>query len=155
MHVKIFLTSLVTVLLLAIGCAPTLDKPATTEPGETPPEGGKGLEQVETPEAGAPEQSSGETPPALFDLVLDDLLARSGGDRAAVEVLKSEAVVWSDGSLGCPQPGMMYTQATVSGYQVILALRDQMYDYHLSERGTFVLCENPLPADLSGEPSTE
>jgi hypothetical protein len=28
--------------------------------------------------------------------------------------------VWNDGSLGCPEPGMMYTQALVNGYWLII-----------------------------------
>ena len=38
--------------------------------------------------------------------------------RADLKVLSAEAVTWSDGSLGCPEPGMMYTQALVPGYRV-------------------------------------
>ena len=33
-------------------------------------------------------------------------------------VVQVEEVTWPDGSLGCPQPGMAYTQALVPGYRV-------------------------------------
>ena len=35
-----------------------------------------------------------------------------------VKVLTVESVTWSDGSLGCPEPGMMYTQALVRGHRI-------------------------------------
>jgi hypothetical protein len=56
-------------------------------------------------------------------------------------VIRDQAVTWSDGSLGCPQPGVFYTQALVPGYWVVLQVGDQEYDYRASERGHFVLCE--------------
>jgi hypothetical protein len=123
--------------------------PPTEGPSEEP------TEPVDTPDAGAPPLSSGETPQELFDAVVNDLVTRSGGDRSAVEVVKSEAVEWSDGSLGCPQPGMMYTQAIVPGYHVILALGGETYDYRLSDRGTFVLCTNALPGGATESAPTE
>jgi hypothetical protein len=150
--------ALIMSLLLAVGCTPSRDEPPAAEPTETPPtEGNAGepTEPADTPDGGAPPLLSGETPQELFDAVVDDMLARSGGDRSAVEVVKSEAVEWSDGSLGCPQPGMMYTQAIVPGYHVILALGDETYDYRLSDRGTFVLCENALPGGATESAPTE
>jgi hypothetical protein len=144
-------------LLLAVGCAPSQSEPPAAEPIVPPPTEGNAGEPTgpaDTPDAGAP-LSSGETPQELFDAVVDDLLTRSGGDRSAVVVVKSEAVEWSDGSLGCPQPGMMYTQAIVPGYHVILALGDETYDYRLSDRGTFVLCQNALPGGATESAPTE
>jgi hypothetical protein len=113
---------------------PTTEVPTVEAPTETP-------SVVETPENGGQLPMS-EVPEALFDVVLADLLERTGSDRSMVEVIKSEFVVWSDGSLGCPQPGMMYTQALVDGYQVIFAVDGNTFDYHLSDRGAFVLCES-------------
>jgi hypothetical protein len=60
-------------------------------------------------------------------------------------VLIAEAVTWTDGSLGCPEPGGMYTQALVDGYQVVVEVDGQEYDYRVG-RGTDVrLCENAPP----------
>lgn len=101
-----------------------------------------------TPGAGqqnrADEPEGGEVPENLFELVLQDLIARTGGERSSVSVIRAEAITWSDGSLGCPQPDMVYTQALVDGYQVIFSLHGEQYDYHLSENGQFVLCDNGL-----------
>ena len=62
-------------------------------------------------------------------------------DQLIVE--SQEEVTWNDGSLGCPEPGMMYTQALVDGYRVIIRAGDKTYDF----RGTgtdFRLCTNDL-----------
>jgi hypothetical protein len=122
--------------------APVLDEtevPTTVVPiMETPTEGPSGME---TPVNGG-QLPMGEVPEPLFEIVLADLLDRTGSDRSMVKVIKSEFVVWSDGSLGCPQPGMMYTQALVDGYQVIFDINGEPYDYHLSDRGAFILCQS-------------
>jgi hypothetical protein len=55
-------------------------------------------------------------------------------------LIGAEAVTWSDGSLGCPQPGMAYTQALVPGYRVRLRGPEGEMDYHASTRGALVLC---------------
>jgi hypothetical protein len=155
MHAKFVLLFLVVSLILAVGCTPTPGESAATLPATTPATEENNMEPTNPPDSGAPALSSGETPQELFDAVVDDMLARSGGDRSAIEVVKSEAVEWSDGSLGCPQPDMMYTQAIVPGYHVILALGDETYDYRLSDRGAFVLCENPLPGGATESAPTE
>jgi hypothetical protein len=35
-------------------------------------------------------------------------------------VVQAEAVTWPDGALGCPEPGIVYTQALVPGYWVVV-----------------------------------
>lgn len=154
MHARSVLFFLIVSLLLAVGCTTAPGEPAATLPATTPATE-ENMEETETPDADAPQLSSGETPQGLFDAVVDDMLARSGAERSAVEVVKSEAVEWSDGSLGCPQPDMMYTQAIVPGYHVILALGEETYDYRLTDRGSFVLCENPLPGEATASAPTE
>jgi hypothetical protein len=63
-------------------------------------------------------------------------------------------VVWRDGSLGCPQPGMMYTQALVEGMRIRLSVGEVIYHYHSSKRGRPFLCKSPyvdgsLPGSLT------
>lgn len=88
--------------------------------------------------------ATGEVPQEMLEAVLVDLQERTGASIEDVEVVKAESVVWNDGALGCHQPGMMYTQALEQGYHLVLAVDGQEYNYHLSERGSFVLCENGL-----------
>ena len=49
-----------------------------------------------------------------------DLARRLGVDPDDLEVISAEEVTWPDGSLGCPEPGMSYTQALVDGSKVVL-----------------------------------
>ena len=67
----------------------------------------------------------------------------SAWTRREVTIVDAHAETWSDGSLGCPQPGMMYTQALVEGYQVIVEANGTQLDYRGGGQGGFRLCENP------------
>ena len=100
---------------------------------------------------------TGEVPQEILDAILADLAMQTGADRAAIETLRAEAVVWNDGSLGCPKPGQFYTQALVPGYWVVLRVGSQDYDYRASNTGHFMRCESsrPLispPGDSGGGP---
>jgi hypothetical protein len=97
--------------------------------------------------------SSGSTPSPSADSVvparlLGDIVAdaadRAGVDASAVTLVSAGSRTWSDGSLGCPQPGMYYTQALVDGYQVIVSAGGKEYDYRTSRSG-FQLCEQTTP----------
>lgn len=84
---------------------------------------------------------TGEVPEDLLEEIMADLVDTADVSAQDVEVLQAEAVTWSDGSLGCPQPGMFYTQMLVSGYRVVLSVDGKEYDYHASDDGQFFLCE--------------
>ena len=56
-----------------------------------------------------------------------------------------EEVTWRDGSIGCPEPGMNYTQALVPGIRVVLELDGRRYEYHAGGGRSIFLCENPEP----------
>jgi hypothetical protein len=65
-------------------------------------------------------------------------------------VVSVERVTWRDGSLGCPQPGMAYTQALIPGWRIELAVGSTSVIYHASEQGRVVHCppgraKAPLP----------
>ena len=77
-----------------------------------------------------------------------DAARRSGLPPAQVQLVKAEPVTWSDGSLGCPRPGMLYTQALVPGYRLQLRVGSEIWNYHGSERGALALC----PAGQAQEP---
>ena len=85
-------------------------------------------------------------------MALADAGRRSGAPPDAIQVVSAARVVWRDGSLGCPQPDMAYTQALVPGYRVVLMARGQRLDYHAGLRGEPQLCaagqaQDPLPND--------
>jgi hypothetical protein len=82
----------------------------------------------------------GALPARLVADIVTDAASRAGVERDAVTVVSAEARTWSDGSLGCPEPGMYYTQALVDGYQVIVSVGGKEYDYRAAGGG-FRLCE--------------
>jgi hypothetical protein len=99
-------------------------------------------ENVPNP-AGTP--VTGEVPEDMMAAILADAADRADLPPEAFTVVRAEAVIWNDGSLGCPQPGMMYTQALVDGYWVELQAEGKELDYRATQSGYFVLCErSPL-----------
>lgn len=72
-----------------------------------------------------------------------DLAARLGVEVDSIEVSMVEQVVWRDGSIGCPEPGMAYTQALVEGLRITLLHDETTYYYHQADDRDPFLCENP------------
>jgi len=79
-------------------------------------------------------------PDAVWAAILADLERETGGPTEP-EVVSAEAVTWNDGSLGCPEAGQSYTQALVDGYQVILEVDGERYDYRVGNAASVKLCE--------------
>ncbi len=71
---------------------------------------------------------------------VSDLATRLRVEPTAIEVIRSEEITWPDGSLGCPEEGMVYTQALVDGYQVILDHDGRIYLYHAGSDAVPFLC---------------
>ena len=69
-----------------------------------------------------------------------DLATRLDLDPSAVSIVSSGPVTWRSGALGCPKPGMMYTQALVPGFQVILQAGKTTYHYHAKAGGQPFYC---------------
>jgi hypothetical protein len=85
-----------------------------------------------------------------------DLATRLKISPEEISLLDVTSVVWRDGSLGCPQPGMMYTQALVEGMRIRLSVGEVIYHYHSGRSGQPFLCENPSPqGDLPASDVTE
>jgi hypothetical protein len=73
------------------------------------------------------------------------LAGRLGVDPGQVTVVSSDEVTWPDGSVGCPEPGMRYTQALIPGTRTILEVAGKRYHYHSGAHRPPFLCENPQP----------
>ncbi len=91
---------------------------------------------------------------SMLPALREDAARRSGVAAADLRVISVEEVVWSDGALGCPEPGRMYTQALVPGHRVRIAApgaQDAPMNYHISTRGNaWLYCpkeraQEPLP----------
>jgi hypothetical protein len=115
--------------------------PPSSVPPSTPP-----LSVTPPPPASSPGSFPGTAMDPSSPLVTDavaDLAGQLDLSPDDVTVVAAREVTWPDGSLGCPEPGMMYTQALVDGTLVVLEADGQRYEYH---GGTpLVLCENPKP----------
>lgn len=124
---------------------PTRGQPAPTAAAPVAPAATLPVPEVSVvpvpPAAGV----TGEVPDSVVQTLVADLAGRLGVEPGAIAVASAEAVTWPDGSLGCPQPGMVYQQVLVEGYRVVLAVGDATYPYHGAGSGSFVLCERPRP----------
>ena len=70
----------------------------------------------------------------------EDLARRLRVDPEELEVVSVEEVTWPDGSLGCPEPGMTYTEALVEGSKVVLGHDERVYVYHAGDDDQPFLC---------------
>jgi hypothetical protein len=113
---------------------PPTDDAAPTQPPTAPP-------AVEpSPDLPTPPIFAGDVPASIMEELFDETAALAQVALSEVRLERAEAVTWSDGSLGCPEPDMMYTQALVDGYWVVLEAAGQTYDWRMSETGLPRLC---------------
>lgn len=139
--------ALILVACAAPGAASPQETPmptADSTPEETPaPERSQAPQESQPPE-GSP-ADSGAVPAELIEFARTDAAQRASVDPQDVTVLTAEAVTWNDGSLGCPEPGMMYTQALVDGYRVVVEAGGTEYHYHGARTGGIAYCADPQP----------
>jgi hypothetical protein len=88
--------------------------------------------------------SGGAVPADVLAPVIADAAARTGAPAAAIGIVKATPVTWNDGALGCPKPGVLYTQALVDGWQVIVEAAGKRIDYRVTGPGRFKVCEGIL-----------
>ena len=129
MNFRIALLVLLALTLAACGKAGTSAR--DTETASDPSPNGSASSGTSTPE---------RMPDAVWAAILADLERQTGGPSDP-EVVSADAVTWSDGSLGCPEAGQAYTQALVEGYQVILEVDGERYDYRVGSGPDVKLCE--------------
>lgn len=145
-------------IVLLTACAATSVSPSSSEPtiGSPEPTMPSSERMIPSPEplpsdAGGPSAGSDGLPPGMLDEVIALAEEETGVDRSEIEVVLAEAVTWSDGSIGCPEEGMMYTQALVPGYRVVLEIAGDELAFHAPESGEFFPCASPIePAEGRG-----
>ncbi len=94
-----------------------------------------------TQESAAPSLGSdvSDLPASVLDPVIAEVARLAGVPIDQVVVVSGEAITFPDGSLGCPQPGMAYTQVLVDGYKVVAEAGGKTYDFR-GTGSTFRLC---------------
>ncbi len=85
---------------------------------------------------------AGEEKPenTLIEAAKTDLARRLIINADQIEVRAVESRQWPDASLGCPQPDMMYAQVIIQGFQIILSVEGQEFDYR-TDLQRAILCE--------------
>ncbi|MCO5191240.1 MAG: hypothetical protein M9928_06275 [Anaerolineae bacterium] len=108
--------------------------PSAPDPNATP---------QEMPAPGRPGEV--RVPPTLqpaIDALIQQLGADMEAPSSAVQVTGIEAVTWNDGSLGCPEEGMMYTQALVDGYLITFNVVGNEVEVHTNGLSSYVICDD-------------
>jgi predicted Mrr-cat superfamily restriction endonuclease len=70
-----------------------------------------------------------------------DAAERFDVDPMVVAVAGALRVTWSNGALGCPEDGMMYTEALVDGYLLTLEVDGRRVAYHGADGQPPFFCE--------------
>ncbi len=92
-----------------------------------------------TPARESPPMQS-NIPKEILEPVLNKAAELAKISREQLVIVRAEPAVWNDGSLGCPEPGMQYTQALVNGYWIVIKAAGQTYDFRMGRGGNFQLC---------------
>lgn len=140
MTMKLFSMAICAVLIAACGGgASPGDETSTTAGADTTTSEG----QVTTTE---PDYDAELVP--IVEQARADLAARIDVEESSIETVSAEPVTWSDGSIGCPEEGKMYTQALVQGSRVVLEAEGETHDYHAGADDEPFLC----PEERAEEP---
>lgn len=78
--------------------------------------------------------------PTVVYSARDDLARQLKIPSIDIIVVSLQEIQWPDGSLDCPEPGKLYTQAIVPGYKVIFEYQGKQYAYHTDKTERFISC---------------
>ena len=89
--------------------------------------------------------------------VVADAAKRFKVAESAVVLVQAEKLVWSDSALGCPEPGVMYTQVLVDGFRVVAKTSAGSFTYNTDSGGRVVICgtrgiKKDTPPVMDNEP---
>lgn len=79
--------------------------------------------------------------PELMAKLVDSVAREAGVSTDKVILERAEDTTWNDGSMGCPQPNMAYTQALVEGHWAVFHVGNEEFDLRVTRRGTFMRCK--------------
>lgn len=113
-------------------------EPAATPRGIAPP--------TRLPDPRPPVSASGEPvatatmPREVRRAVVADAAKRFKVAESAVVLVHAEKFVWSDSALGCPEPGVIYTQMLVHGFRVVAKTSAGSLTYNTDSGDRAVIC---------------
>jgi hypothetical protein len=108
-----------------------------------PPAAPDDLKATEPPPMASPQLPVRTTPAgeaAAQEQAIADLAARLNIAPSAISVVSQDSAVWPNAGLGCPQPGIGYTEVQIDGMRIILSYAGIRYEYH-SGPARVILCE--------------
>ncbi len=128
---------------LLVGCAASFGGPP--DPSSSA-DAESSRDPVATIEPSPSDATMPEIPEALSEdvwaAVLADLSERVGQPVTDPTVVLAEGITYNDGSLGCPKPGQVYTQALVDGFRVVVEVDGEEFDYRIGSGTDVRLCES-------------
>ena len=62
-----------------------------------------------------------------------DLASRLDIDVENIKIRVARQITWRSGAIGCPKPGMNYTQALVPGVLILMDVDGKTYGYHAQQ----------------------
>ena len=128
-------------LLVLSACSVT--PPPSPEPRQSSPGPQPSRFQTAPPLPSTPSGTPAELPPQRLAAIESELRGR--GATGDIVVVSAENVRFNDGSLGCPRPGVQYTQALVDGMRVIVEADGRRYDYRFGQGDVPQLCDRAVP----------
>lgn len=97
---------------------------------------------------GSANDGSGD-PGGISTRAISALAAQINLPADTLKLVNTEQTEWGDGSLGCPQEGMMYTQALVPGFKLTYNDGSRNYDVHTDANGQRAIwCDNGQPKEI-------
>lgn len=111
-------TLLVGLIVGMAACKSTEDQQAS---GSSPTQAA----ELETPTVEMPMNLNGQ-----LEFSIKDLAKRLDVSPESIKVSGARMVTWRSGALGCPEPGMNYTQALVPGSVIYLQVDNVIHAYH-------------------------
>jgi hypothetical protein len=123
-------------LALIASCASAAEKPATPRVIAPPTR----IPDPVVPGPPGERVDIASVPRDVRRAVVADAAKRFSVSENEVVLVGAERVTWSDGALGCPEPGQMYTQMLVAGYRVSAKTTAGQMLYHTDSHGTVVNC---------------
>ncbi|TVR34237.1 MAG: hypothetical protein EA388_09415 [Nitriliruptor sp.] len=140
-HLARMLVAVTAMAALLAACGEVEEPADPGEPSEEPAD-----EDTDDPENGMEPDDNGDNGDAFsgeIDIAVADAAAHFDVDPDDIEVVTAEAVTWPDGAIGCPEPDMMYTQALVEGYRIVLSVDGEEVAYHGEDGGDPARCDDP------------
>jgi hypothetical protein len=135
-----YVTLLILGLLVAACVAPEEGDEAQAETPARPPTSQSSplSSPLRTSPLPAPSQETGTEQEKAVTAAVQALSEKLEITAEEIQVLSVDRVQFRDSSLGCPQEGQMYLQVITPGYQVLLRVEGETYDYRISEQRVFL-----------------